>query len=300
MQTLCEGRCPFPFPGDRHPLAGATNTNMIQPFHAGCAGYRHLIPGVKPSRRSLDLGDSQRRNSSLISVQELPYRSRPTLKHSLKSFLRGPFGRYVVATYLRLVYYTSRKIIEPKIQNDPASTIYANWHGQNFLFPFWFHGKPRPYALVALHGDGQMIGGAVGILGLKLIHGSGNTDKTQTGKGGARAFLQMLRALRGGESVLTTADVPKEALKVGEGILLLARKSGAPIVPVAIATSNRKILRNWDKTQLHLPFSRLAYVAGPEIKVPDDGSPLAGYQAELKAALDKVQARAFALADRTS
>lgn len=185
--------------------------------------------------------------------------------------------------------------IPPRTQTEAGAkraTIYANWHGQNFLFPFWFRGRPASNALVAHHGDGQMIGQAIGVLGLRLIHGSGGANK-----GGARAFLQMLKALRRNETIIITADVPKVARVVGDGVLLLARKSGAPIVPLAIATSRRKIVKNWDKTQLHLPFSRLIYLSGDEIIIPDDDTPLEDHREVLRIALDEVQARAFALAD---
>jgi lysophospholipid acyltransferase (LPLAT)-like uncharacterized protein len=220
------------------------------------------------------------------------------VKEAIKAFLRGKVGTYLIATYLRLVYFTSRKVyIPPRAETEAGSrraTIYANWHGQNFLFPFWFRGRPASNALVAFHGDGQMIGQAIGVLGLKLIHGSGGTNK-----GGAKAFLQMLRALRRDETIIITADVPKDARIVGDGVLLLARKSKAPIVPLAIATSRRHIIGNWDKTQIHLPFSRLVYYSGAEIVIPDDGTPLEDHRENLRLALEDVQAKAFAAADNT-
>ncbi len=226
------------------------------------------------------------------------------MKRTLKSLLRGPVGCFLIATYLRLVFFTSRKAYfgnENVPPNVPSgAVIYANWHGQNFLFPFWFRGKPATNALVATHGDGQMIGRAIGILGVKLIHGSGNKKAGKSSKGGARAFLKMLRVLKSGETVSITADVPKVGRVVGDGVLLLARKSGAPIIPVGIATSRRKLLRNWDRTQIHLPFSRLVYVVGPAIRVPDDDSALEIHRTRLQSGLDAAQAAAFGDADRVA
>ena len=44
------------------------------------------------------------------------------------------------------------------------------------------------------------------------------------------------------------------------GIVTLARLSGRPIVPVALATSRRKVLeKTWDKTTINLPFGRGAH-----------------------------------------
>ena len=143
-----------------------------------------------------------------------------------------------------------------------------------------------------------MIGQAMRYLGVPLIYGSGAGTKSGSNKGGARAFLQMMRTLRDGQSVTLTADVPKTAREVGEGIVLLARKSGVPIVPVAMTSSRRKIARSWDRMQINLPFSRLAFVAGEPIFVPDDGSEPGQYQAKLAEVLEHAQEKAFALADK--
>lgn len=228
------------------------------------------------------------------------------MKKAIKSILRSAVGSYMIANYLRFAYYTSRKVVilpeTGAYTGAEAPVIYATWHGQNFLFPFWFRGKAPTNALVALHGDGRMIGRAIGFLGVKLILGSGGggnmSGKTRGGKGGAKAFLKLRRVLQAGETVTMTADVPKISRVVGEGIILLARKSGAPIAPIAIVSSRRTLLKNWDRTQIHRPFSRIIYVMGDHITVPDDGTPLKTYSTRLQAAMEAVEARAFALADK--
>jgi len=203
--------------------------------------------------------------------------------------------------YLRLVFFSSRRVVvsaaPARINQGVGAVIYANWHGNNLMFSFFFRNKPRPNALVALHGDGQMVGNAVRMLGVRLIHGSGSPGKSDPSKGGARAFLRMLKALKSAQTVSLTADIPKMGRIVGDGIILLARKSGAPIVPAVVASSRRKILGNWDRTQIHLPFSKLVFVLGAPIDVPDDGSALEPYRVRLQSAMDSAQIKAFALAD---
>jgi lysophospholipid acyltransferase (LPLAT)-like uncharacterized protein len=219
------------------------------------------------------------------------------LKEAIKSFVRGPAGCWLLASYFRFVRLTSRRMIESA--HDPAlggPVIYATWHGQNFVIPFRFARGLHPSALVAEHGDGQMIGQTLHRLGMPLIKGSGSTRKTDPKKGGARAFLKMLKALKAGHSVALTADVPKNARIVGEGVVLLARKSGLPIIPLAMTTSRRKFLRTWDRMQLNKPFSRMVFVEGAPLLVPNDDTPLASYQDQLSEALDTAQERAFELA----
>jgi len=223
------------------------------------------------------------------------------VKQTIKAFMHSPVGCWLISTYLRLVSATSRHVYDPP---DPEGrfgqhrpVIYATWHGQNFIFAFRFRRKNFPTLLVATHGDGKMVGTAMSLLGVPLVFGSGSTEKGRSDKGGARAFLKLLKELRRGQSVTLTADVPKRARVVGEGIVLLARKSGAPIVPVAMATSRRKILKTWDRMQLNLPFSKMVFVEGPEIHVPDDGSALDIYREQLHQALETAHQRACELAD---
>jgi lysophospholipid acyltransferase (LPLAT)-like uncharacterized protein len=224
------------------------------------------------------------------------------VKEAIKAFLRGPMGSYLISLYLRFVSLTSRHIYEP---GDPEGrfgtdgpVIYATWHGQNFIFAFRFRKGTHPTLLVAHHGDGRMVGQAMAYMGVPLVFGSGTTEETDTNKGGARAALQLLKVLRAKKSITLTADVPKTAREVGPGIILIARKSGVPIIPVAMTTSRRKILKTWDRMQLNLPFSRMVFVEGAPIRVPKDDSPSELYQAALTEALEKAQARAFAIATR--
>jgi hypothetical protein len=60
------------------------------------------------------------------------------------------------------------------------------------------------------------------------------------------------------------ADISKgESRQAGEGIVRLAKISGRPIVPVALATSRRNVLeRTWDKTTINLPFGTPLRQAG--------------------------------------
>jgi len=52
-------------------------------------------------------------------------------------------------------------------------------------------------------------------------------------KGGVGAFKEMVRALEENYYVALTADVPKRSRVAGLGIIMLARESGRPIMPLA-------------------------------------------------------------------
>ena len=94
--------------------------------------------------------------------------------------------------------------------------------------------------------------------------------------------------------------MPKVARRAGRGIVLLARESGRPIFPVALATSRRYVLDNWDRTTINLPFSRGAAVCGEPVHVPADATDamLEQYRRQVEDNLNAASARAYAMVDR--
>jgi lysophospholipid acyltransferase (LPLAT)-like uncharacterized protein len=207
------------------------------------------------------------------------------------------------AEFLRLVWLTSHRLLEPADVYEQMipqlPVIIAMWHGQHFLVPFIRRGYPAK-VLISRHRDGEMNAIAAEHLGVGTIRGSGDASGRFDLKGGVGAFHTMLTTLQEGCSVALTADVPKVARVVGNGILKLAQLSGRPILPAAVTTSRRKVLDNWDRTTINLPFSRLAMVAGEIVTVPSDpdDATLERCRASLEASLNRATARAYELADR--
>ena len=124
--------------------------------------------------------------------------------------------------------------------------------------------------LMSRHHDGEINAIAAERLGVGTIRGSGNHGGGFVHKGGVAAFQAMLDALNEGYSVALTADVPKVSRVAGLGIVKLAQMSGRPIYPIAIATSRRIVLDNWDRTTINLPFSRGAGVVREPLCVAAD------------------------------
>jgi lysophospholipid acyltransferase (LPLAT)-like uncharacterized protein len=211
----------------------------------------------------------------------------------------------VAAWYLRLVWYSSRRTIEPATIYDTVQmpAIIAMWHGQHFLSPFIkkAEAKHRAKVLISRHRDGELNARAAEKLGIGTIRGSGSHSGEFHRKGGAAAFTQMLDALAEDYNVALTADVPKVSRIAGMGIVKLAQHSGRPIYPVAIASSNRIDLKNWDRTAINLPFGRIAMVVGEAIFVArdTDDATLEAARQHVEQEINRVTARAYALVDRT-
>jgi lysophospholipid acyltransferase (LPLAT)-like uncharacterized protein len=220
----------------------------------------------------------------------------------------GPFQKFVGtvgAWYLRLAWYSCSKIIEPANIYDLVQLplIVAMWHGQHFLAPFIKppnKGEYRVKVLISRHRDGAINAIAAENLGIGTIRGSGAHNGEFHRKGGATAFKEMLDAITQGYNIAITADVPKIARVAGLGVVKLAQHSGRPIHGVAIASSWRIELKNWDRSAINLPFGRIAIVATEAIYVPRDADAAALETARqfVESELNRITKRAYELADR--
>ena len=207
----------------------------------------------------------------------------------------------LLAGYLRFVQRTNRIVFEPADIYDHVRPdlplIFAMWHGQHIMIPFARPDWMPACSLVSRHGDGGFNAVALRELGIGAIRGSGALGKKIREKGGAAAFLAMVRRLAAGDTMVLTADVPKRARIVGPGIIALARASGRPIRAVAVVTSRRIDFNSWDRASIGLPFGRCAIVVGEPILVARDADEATQEAARLalQASLDDVHARGYAI-----
>ena len=231
------------------------------------------------------------------------------MKKLLRNTLRSSWFQRAVgvlaAEYLRLVWRTNKFTFDPpdvyEIVEPQIPAIFAFWHGQHFLTPFIKNkATHRAKVLISLHRDGEFNAITAERLGIGTIRGSGDHGSAFHRKGGIGAFREMVRALDDNYNVALTADVPKRSRVAGLGIIMLARETGRPIMPFAMATSRYIQLDNWDRTTINLPFGRGAVVGVEEIYVPEDadGEAMEQYRRKLEAILNEATRRAYALVGR--
>jgi lysophospholipid acyltransferase (LPLAT)-like uncharacterized protein len=104
------------------------------------------------------------------------------------------------------------------------------------------------------------------------------TAKGSSTRGARAGLIQMIRAVRAGKSAAFTVDGPRGPIYVAKpGALLLAAKSGAPILPFSISLDRCWRLKSWDRIEIPKPFARAVVVIGQPIFVKDGNS-----EAELK------------------
>jgi lysophospholipid acyltransferase (LPLAT)-like uncharacterized protein len=81
----------------------------------------------------------------------------------------------------------------------------------------------------------------------------------------------MVELAEKGWNIAITPDGPRGPARVAQaGVVLAARRSGVPIVPVAVISERKKQLSSWDKFEIPRPFSRVMFVYGEPIHIPAD------------------------------
>ena len=231
------------------------------------------------------------------------------MKKLLRNTLRSSWFQravgFLAAEYLRLVWVTNKFPFDPPHVYDMVEprqpAIFAFWHGQHFLTPFIKTKEShRAKVLISRHRDGEFNAIAVERLGIGTIRGSGDHGSAFYRKGGVGAFKEMVRTLEENYNVAMTADVPKRSRVVGLGIIMLARESGRPIMPFAMATSRFIRLNNWDRTTINLPFGRGALIGIEEINVPPDAdaATMEQLRQKLEDILNEATRRAYVMVGR--
>ena len=192
---------------------------------------------------------------------------------------------WLLARYIRFVYRTCRWTTRggdtpSQLWDRGEPFICAVWHGRMLMIPFAWRRGAAMNMLISQHRDGDLIAGAIAHFGLGSVRGSSR-------RGGRAAFRAMVKALAAGECAGITPDGSRgPAMRANDGIIALARLSGAPIVAVSYSTSRRSLLGAWDRTLVPLPFARGVFVWGEALRVPRDAD-----AAACEAAREELEAR---------
>ena len=149
---------------------------------------------------------------------------------------------------------------------SPECTIYCGWHGRSF--PFAYSCRDRGWwVIISQSRDGDIQNTVFQRLGFQTTRGS-------TGRGGERAAVRAIKALRSGGVLAMTPDGPRgPSQEVQPGVMLIAQRSGARLVPLGIAATPCWRIKSWDRYVVPKPFARALLIAGEGLTVPQDATP---------------------------
>jgi len=172
---------------------------------------------------------------------------------------------------------------EAATQNNHVP-IYTFWHNRVFLSTYFWQ-KRRIVVMTSQSFDGEYIARFIQRFGYGAARGSST-------RGAVGAIIEMTRLMRAGSPTGFTIDGPKGPRSVAKmGAVLLAKKTGQPILPFTI-TAQRfwEAKQSWDGFQVPMPFSRACVNIAPPIYVSADTNDegLEIKREELQAALDRI------------
>lgn len=172
----------------------------------------------------------------------------------------------LIAGYIRLVHATSRwhtirGDTPAALRNQNKPFIVCFWHGRLLMMNLaWSSDKPF-YMLSSPHADGRLTTAVMGHFNIDTVTGS-------TSKGGSAALRQLARLLKNGAYAGITPDGPHgPRMRVGLGTIMLARMSGALLIPATYSARPCKVIGSWDRFLFPFPFGRGVFAWGEPVAV---------------------------------
>jgi len=174
---------------------------------------------------------------------------------------------FFLRSVMFIIAWTSRvKIIGEenlkKVIENKEKIIFVLWHGNYTLLFTYFH-IPKAVALVEASFRGNYISELAKRSGFQII-------KASSPSWGMR---RMLKIVKDGYKLFITVDGPHgPAYEVKPGIIYLAQKSKAKIIPLSIVAQEGIFIRRWDNHFLPFPFNQVVVSIGDPIEVKTNDS----------------------------
>ena len=178
--------------------------------------------------------------------------------------LIATFGTWIVRLIVATLRFRVRD--DAGIIGGPATPrlIWAFWHNSLFVIPHLLNHylSHRPgSALTSASQDGEILAAFLERFNVRPIRGSSSRQ-------GAAALLEMKRLIEQGFDVAITPDGPRGPLyHLNPGVITLAQKTGALIMPIRVHYSRCWRLKTWDAFEIPKPFATVTIVLLPLYRV---------------------------------
>ena len=193
----------------------------------------------------------------------------PLKKHSFWQYaLAYGFG-WLIRIVSALLFFTcrvrvyGREIEEAYLREYPGrGLLYASWH-RGLMFFIYFYRFQNFVVMASASKDGELAAQAVKRHGWITVRGSSSYR-------GSEALREMVPLYRKGHRGGLVVDAPRGPAHVSKiGIIVAARMAEVPVLPVMWSADRCWRLKNWDRTIIPKPFSRIAFVYDKDfIRVP--------------------------------
>ncbi len=175
------------------------------------------------------------------------------------------------ARLIKLIFSTCRvQVLTPeadrRLMSGQWGVIGATWHRAAVFF-LYYYGRLKPAIMISRSKDGELLARYLEVMGGVPVRGSSS-------RGGREALREMEAMLKSGRvtQAATVADGPRgPRYQAKAGMILLAMRTGLPLLPLMWSTDRAWIFRNsWDRTMIPKPFATIKMAYGREIYFPAD------------------------------
>jgi len=150
------------------------------------------------------------------------------------------------------------------LENPGKGLLYASWH-RGLIFLVYFYRNLKFVVMASASKDGELAAQATKRHGWIPVRGSSS-------RRGSTALKEMIPYVEKGHRGGLVVDAPQGPPHVSKiGIIVLAQRTGLPLLPVMWSADRYWKLNSWDRTLIPKPFSRIVFqYADDFIRVPPD------------------------------
>jgi lysophospholipid acyltransferase (LPLAT)-like uncharacterized protein len=145
---------------------------------------------------------------------------------------------------------------------EAGGAVYVTWHQRMFYF-FHEYGNRGIFMMISRSKDGDYANAVAHRLGVQSVRGSRLRD-------GHKAMYELIaKVSRDGHTAGMMGDGPIGPPRILKGgTVMIARKTGKPIIPMMYGARRTLVLRSWDRYILPVPYTDIVIYHGDPVYVP--------------------------------
>ncbi len=174
-------------------------------------------------------------------------------------------GNYFLVMFAAVLCRTLRinyknKNVFNELEEKKSNYVLTFWHG-SMLIPWYVHKRQDLVALISKSKDGDLLSNLLKYWDYTVVRGSST-------EGGEIALGILIDYAKNNKSIVVTPDGPKGPRhKLKAGAVITAKKSGIPLILMAVGFKNKKHLSSWDKFEVPMLFSETKIIYSDPIYV---------------------------------
>ena len=145
-----------------------------------------------------------------------------------------------------------------RINNPGKGLLYASWHRGILYFIHYYRGR-HFVVMASASKDGELAAQMCARHGWKVVRGS----SSHRGSEALREMIHLYHQGYHGGLVVDAPVGPAHASKIG--IIIAAKRTGLPIVPVMWSADRAWRIKSWDRTIIPKPFAKIVHVYNSDL-----------------------------------